>query len=200
MSVFRVELRSVLEFGFKSEGKMQKIIILLRFYSVDRTNQIQKLDVLTCVLAWSWWDVTLCFGWVVPNILNYRGAFTYGIKNASRPFEMLESTHPTTQHHIPEHLSVHNIFHLSRVERIEENTWITGFYSVKGICVYSHPIGFLCAGNDLRCNDPHSKFPETCRKRAPLLVEGTVFQIDVWIPNMRRKISEEWEGCKRKLK
>jgi hypothetical protein len=91
---FGLRLRSVLEFGFTSEGKMQKIISLLWFCSVDRINQIQRLDVLTGVLAWSWWDVTLCLGWVAPSTLNYRGAFTCGIKNAPRSFEMLESTHP----------------------------------------------------------------------------------------------------------
>lgn len=92
---------------------------------------------------------------------------------------MLESAHPMTQHPIPEHFSVHNIFNLSRVVRIEGNTLITGFYSVEGICVYSNPTGFLCAGNVLRCNGPHSRIPETCRKTAPVIVEGTVFQIDV---------------------
>lgn len=169
---FGLRLRSVLEFGFTSVGKTQKIIILLRFCSVDRINQIQRLDVLTGVLAWSWWDVTLCLGWVVPNILNYRGAFTCGIKNAPRSFEMLESTHPTTHHPIPEHLGVHNISHLSRVARIEGNTWITGFYSVEGICVYSHPIDFLRAGYVSRCNGPLSTNSRNLSKNSTSTCRG----------------------------
>ena len=139
---FRYLLISLL-YVFRVENEVCFRIRLQQWGEIAKNNQFTQ--VLFCrpnksnseigrsqgVLAWSWWDVTLCLGWVVPNILNYRGAFICEIKNALWPFEMLESTHPMTQHLIPEQSSVH----LSRVARIGGNTWITGFYPVDGICV-----------------------------------------------------------------
>jgi hypothetical protein len=103
---------------------------------------------------------------VVPNILNYRGAFTCGIKNAPRPFEMLESTHPTTHYPIPEHLSIHNIFHLiyRMLQELKETLESLVFTMWKVFVYILIQLGFSVLDSFHVVTVLFERIPETCRK------------------------------------
>jgi hypothetical protein len=124
---------------------------------------------------------------VVPNVLNYRGAFTGDIKNASRPFEMSESNRPTTRHHIAKHVSVQN----SVIQEMEETleSLVSTLLKVSA-CILIH-LDFSVLETSYVVTILIQGFQKVVEKRAPLLVEGTVFQIDVSVPDRGINIIEE---------